>query len=90
MRSRGRATRLTGSFRYLRITPRAPRAALRPPSEGPASLEELFDPDRLKDTHSPGGWSPPGVATRALRGHEFDLSLTAAEREDLIAFLQAL
>jgi hypothetical protein len=55
-----------------------------------ASLEELFDPDRLKHTHIPGGWSPPGVATRAIRGHEFGLSMTAAEREQLIAFLKAL
>jgi hypothetical protein len=55
-----------------------------------ASLEELFDPDRLKDTHIPGGWSPPGVPTRAIRGHEFGLSLTLTEREELIAFLKTL
>jgi len=24
-----------------------------------ATLEEMFDPDRLKDTHRPGGWSLP-------------------------------
>jgi len=55
-----------------------------------ASLEEMFDPDRLKETHIPGGWSPPGVATRAIRGHEFGLSLSPAERNELIAFLKTL
>jgi hypothetical protein len=28
-----------------------------------AGLEEMFDPDRLKETHVPGGWSPPGTTT---------------------------
>jgi processive rubber oxygenase RoxA-like protein len=55
-----------------------------------ASLEELFDPDRPKNTHVPGGWSPPGVVTRAIRGHEFGLSLKPTEREQLIAFLKTL
>jgi hypothetical protein len=55
-----------------------------------ASLEEMFDPNRLKDTHVPGGWSPPATKTRAIKGHEFGLKLTAAEREQLIAFLRTL
>ena len=55
-----------------------------------ASLEEMFDPDRLKDTHRPGGWSPPGVTTRAIQGHEFGLRLNPTEREQLIAFLRTL
>jgi len=55
-----------------------------------ASLEEMFDPDRLKDTHVPGGWSPPGSKTRAIKGHEFGLHLAPAEREQLIAFLRTL
>jgi hypothetical protein len=55
-----------------------------------ASLEELFDPDRQKDTHIPGGWSPPGVPKRAIRGHEFGLSLPLADREELIAFPKTL
>ena len=25
-----------------------------------ATLEEMFDPDRLKETHQPGGWTVPG------------------------------
>ena len=55
-----------------------------------SSLEELFDPDRLKDTHTPGGWRPPGVQNAAIRGHEFGLRLTPTEREQLIAFLRTL
>jgi mono/diheme cytochrome c family protein len=55
-----------------------------------ASLEELFDPDRLKDTHTPGGWRPPGVKTRAIPGHEFGLQLSAPERDQLIAYLRTL
>jgi hypothetical protein len=55
-----------------------------------ASLEEMFDPDRLKDTHLPGGWRPLGTKTRAVTGHEFGLRLSAAERLQLIAFLKTL
>lgn len=31
------------------------------------SLEEMFDTDRLKETHLPGGWSPPGTKTWAIK-----------------------
>jgi hypothetical protein len=55
-----------------------------------ASLEEMFDPDRLKPTHVPGGWMPMGVKTHAIQGHEFGLKLEAGEREQLIAFLRTL
>jgi mono/diheme cytochrome c family protein len=55
-----------------------------------ASLEEMFDPDRIKDSHVPGGWSPPGTKTRAIKGHEFGLKLTPLEREQLVAFLRTL
>jgi cytochrome c peroxidase len=55
-----------------------------------ATLEEMFDPERLKDTHKPGGWSPPGASTRAIKGHEFGLHLPPQEREQLIAFLRTL
>jgi hypothetical protein len=55
-----------------------------------ASLEELFDPDRLQDTHAPGGWRPPGVERRAIPGHEFGLRLSATERTQLIAYLRTL
>lgn len=55
-----------------------------------ASLEEMFDPDRLKDTHARGGWIPPGVKTLAINGHEFGLRLSAEDRQALIAFLKTL
>lgn len=55
-----------------------------------ASLEEMFDPDRLNDSHQPGGYSPPGVQHRAIKGHEFGLSLSNADRTALIAFLKTL
>ena len=55
-----------------------------------ASLEEMFDPDRLKDTHVAGGWNPAGVKTRAVIGHEYGLKLTADEKKSLLAFLRTL
>lgn len=55
-----------------------------------ASLEEMFDPNRLQDTHEPGGWIPPGTKTSAIKGHEFGLSLTREERQHLLAFLRTL
>lgn len=55
-----------------------------------ASLEEMFDPGRVTDTHIPGGYCPPGVTSRAIPGHEFGLNLEQREREQLIAFLRTL
>ena len=55
-----------------------------------ASLEEMFDPDRLKDTHTPGGFTLPDKPRRAIKGHEFGLKLDPAERKQLIAFLRTL
>ena len=55
-----------------------------------ASLEEMFDPDRVKETHVRGGYSPAGVKNRAIAGHEFGLKLESREREQLIAFLRTL
>jgi hypothetical protein len=55
-----------------------------------ATLEEMFDPDRVKETHRPGGWRLPDTSTRAIKGHEFGLHLEPSEREQLIAFLRTL
>ena len=55
-----------------------------------ASLEEMFDPDRLQETHVPGGWMPLGTKTRRIQGHEFGLKLQENERQQLIAFLRSL
>ena len=54
------------------------------------SLEEMFDPDRLLDTHVPGGFVLPGISARAIHGHTFGLELTVDERAELIAFLRTL
>jgi hypothetical protein len=51
---------------------------------------EMFDSDRVKETHSPGGWKLPGTSTRAINGHVFGLHLEPSEREQLIAFLRTL
>src|ERR1051326_5959744 len=55
-----------------------------------ANLEEMFDPDRLKPHHVPGGWKGPGVTTRAIPGHPFGLSLNPADKAALFAFLRSL
>ena len=55
-----------------------------------ASLEEMFDPDRLKEDHVPGGFSPPGIKAHSIPGHEFGLKASPADRERLIAFLRTL
>lgn len=54
------------------------------------SLEQLFDPDRLKKSFEPGGWNPLGVKTRDVPGHEFGLRLDKDDRQALIAFLKTL
>jgi len=55
-----------------------------------ASLEEMFDPRRLRPDHVPGGWKGPGITRRAIPGHTFGLSLKAKEKADLLAFLRSL
>ncbi|MDX2181426.1 MAG: hypothetical protein SFV18_17660 [Bryobacteraceae bacterium] len=55
-----------------------------------ATLEEMFDPERLKESHLPGGFRPLGSQTRAILGHTFGLDLSANDRECLVAFLKTL
>jgi hypothetical protein len=55
-----------------------------------ASLEEMFDPDRLRPDHLPGGWKGPGVEKRSIPGHEFGLQLSPPDKSALIAFLRTL
>jgi hypothetical protein len=55
-----------------------------------ASLEEMFDPDRLKPDHVPGGWKGPGVTKRAIPGHPFGFALNADDKQALLAFLRSL
>ena len=55
-----------------------------------ASLEDWFDPRRLRSDYVPTGWRGPGVKTRAIPGHEFGLDLAADDKRALIAFLKTL
>jgi hypothetical protein len=51
------------------------------------TLEEWFDPSRLKDDYVPKGFH---LGPGPIKGHEFGLSLTPADRQALIAFLKTL
>ena len=55
-----------------------------------ATLEDWFDPNRLRDDYVPTGWNPPGVKTRAVPGHPFGLNLPTDDKRALIAFLRTL
>jgi hypothetical protein len=55
-----------------------------------ASLEDWFDPGRLRDDYVPTGFRGPGVERRAVPGHRFGLDLSAEDRRALIAFLKTL
>jgi hypothetical protein len=55
-----------------------------------SSLEEMFNPDRLKDSFEPSGWNPMGVKKRAVPGHEYGLHLDEHDHQALIAFLKTL
>ena len=51
------------------------------------TLEEWFDPARLKDDYVPKGFH---IGPGPIKGHEFGLKLTADDRQALIAFLKTL
>jgi hypothetical protein len=55
-----------------------------------ATLEDWFDPARLRDDYVPTGFKGYGLKTRAVRGHEFGLKLKPDEKKALIAFLMTL
>lgn len=55
-----------------------------------ASLEDWFDPNRVRDDYVPTGFNPYGVETFAVKGHDFGLDLSAEDRKALIAFLRTL
>ncbi|HWC99056.1 MAG TPA: di-heme oxidoredictase family protein [Candidatus Sulfopaludibacter sp.] len=54
-----------------------------------ATLEDWFDAARLRDDYVPTGAKGP-AATRAVKGHEFGLKLSAEEKKALIAFLMTI
>jgi hypothetical protein len=55
-----------------------------------ATLEDWFDPRRLRDDYVPTGFKPYGKKTYAVQGHPFGLDLSAEDRRALIAFLKTL
>jgi hypothetical protein len=55
-----------------------------------ATLEDWFDPARLRDDYVPTGFKGYGIERRAVPGHEFGLRLSAEDRRALIAFLKTL
>jgi hypothetical protein len=55
-----------------------------------ATLEDWFDPRRLRDDYVPTGFRGYGVTARAVKGHPFGLDLSGEDRKALIAFLKTL
>ena len=55
-----------------------------------ATLEDWFDPARLREDYVPTGWKGYGVKTRAVKGHEFGLKLSPDDKKALITFLKTL
>ncbi len=55
-----------------------------------ATLEDWFDPRRVRDDYVPTGFKGYGMATRAVKGHDFGLRLSDEDKRALIAFLKTL
>jgi hypothetical protein len=55
-----------------------------------ATLEDWFDPNRLREDYIPTGFKGVGVKTRAIKGHEYGLRLPPDDKKALIAFLKIL
>lgn len=55
-----------------------------------ATLDDFFDPARLSPSYRPTAFHPYDKPAMAVPGHEFGLTLTAADRKALIAFLNTL
>jgi hypothetical protein len=55
-----------------------------------ATLEDWFDPARLRSDYVPTGFKGGGVTRRAVPGHEFGLKLSERDKANLIAFLRTL
>jgi hypothetical protein len=54
------------------------------------TLEEWFDPARLRDDYTPSGYKGFKVTRRAVPGHQFGLTLDAEDKSALIVFLKTL
>jgi len=55
-----------------------------------ATLEDWFDPRRLRDDYVPTAFKGYRIQTRAVTGHEFGLKLSVDDKRALIAFLKTL
>ena len=55
-----------------------------------ATLEDWFDPNRLKDEYVPTGFKGYRVKNRPVKGHPYGLDLTPQDKQALIAFLRTL
>jgi hypothetical protein len=55
-----------------------------------ATLEDWFDPQRLREDYVPTGFKPPDAATYAVKGHPYGLRLSTLDKTALIAFLNTL
>jgi hypothetical protein len=55
-----------------------------------ATLEDWFDPRRLRDDYVPTGFRGAGVQARPVIGHRYVLTPSEADRKALIAFLKTL
>lgn len=55
-----------------------------------ATLEDWFDPRRVRDDYVPTGFKPYGAKTYAVTGHPFGLKMSEEDRKALIAFLKTL
>jgi hypothetical protein len=54
------------------------------------TLEDWFDPRRLREDYVPTGFKGYGTKTRPVKGHEFGLKLSAEDKRALITFLRTL
>jgi hypothetical protein len=55
-----------------------------------ATLEDWLDPKRLSPEYVPTGFKGYRAKTRAVKGHEFGLMISADDKKALIAFLKTL
>ena len=55
-----------------------------------ATLEDWFNPARLRSDYVPTGFKGYGIAHRAVPGHPFGLNLSPGDKAALIAFLKTL
>ncbi len=55
-----------------------------------ATLEDWFDPSRLRDDYVPTGFKGYDGRRRGVQGHPFGLKLAPGEKDALIAFLKTL